>query len=87
MDDAGNSSITVETITKTISDIALEKLKNDMMGFYSLNFLLPSPDKPTLKAEAGISLGEWMKLTLWGEYNINAKSVTAGARIGGEFKI
>jgi hypothetical protein len=87
MDDTGNSSITVDMITKTISDIALEKLKNDMMGFYSLNFLLPSPDKPTLKAEAGISLGEWMKLTLWGEYNINAKSVTAGARIGGEFKI
>jgi hypothetical protein len=87
MDDTGNSSITVDMITKTISDIALEKLKNDIMGFYSLNFLLPSPDKPTLKAEAGISLGEWMKLTLWGEYNINAKSVTAGARIGGEFKI
>ena len=62
MADIGNSSITVETI----SDIALEKLKNDMTGFYSIDFLLPSLDKPTLKAEAGISLGEWMKLTLWG---------------------
>lgn len=87
MADTVNSSITVETITKTISDIALEKLKNDMMGFYSLNFLLPSPDKPTLKAEAGICLGEWLKLALWGEYDINAKSVVAGARIGGEFRI
>jgi len=87
MADTVNSSITVETITKTISDIALEKLKNDMTGFYSINFLLPSLDRPTLKAEAGINLGEWMKLTLWGQYDINAKSVVAGARIGGEFKI
>jgi len=87
MADTVNSSITVETITKTISDIALEKLKNDMTGFYSINFLLPSLDRPTLKAEAGINLGEWMKLTLWGQYDINAKSAAAGARIGGEFKI
>jgi hypothetical protein len=87
MADTANSSLTVQTITKTISDIALEKLKNDMTGFYSFDFLLPAWDKPMLKAEAGISLGDWMKLTLWGEYDITSKSVVAGAQIGGEFKI
>lgn len=87
MADNESSGVTVETIAKTVADIALEKLKNDMTGFYNITFLLPSLDKPTLKAEAGIGLGEWMKLTLWGEYDINSKTAAAGARIGGEFKI
>lgn len=87
MADTANSSVTVETIAKTVADIALEKLKNNMTGFYSITFLLPSLDKPTLRAEAGIGLGEWMKLTLWGEYDINSKTAAAGAGIVGEFKL
>jgi hypothetical protein len=74
-------------ILKTISDIALEKLKEDAQGFYSLDFLMPSFDKPVLKAEAGIKLTDLFKISLWGQYDISSQAVCGGIHIGGEIKL
>ena len=76
-----------EIILKTISDIALEKLKNNTEGFYNIDFLMPSIDKPILKAEAGIKLADLFKISLWGQYDINSETICGGVHIGGEIKL
>lgn len=84
-DKIGNPA--AEAISKTIAEIALEKLKNDCEGFYSIDFLMPAIDTPMLKAEAGIKLSDIFTISLWSQYDINNKNFLGGVHIGGEIKL
>lgn len=84
---SASASLTADTLIKTLADIALEKLKDDAKGFYTFDFLLPSLDKPTLQAEAGIKLSDLFKVSLWSQYDIAAGTILGGIRIGGEIKL
>lgn len=82
-----NNPFAIENLTKTLADIALEKLTEQSKGYYALDFLLPAEGDFTLKAEAGIAVGPWLKLGGFAEYVPSLGAFAAGIRIGGEAKI
>ncbi len=74
------------SVKKSLTDIALEKLRETGKGFYNLTALYEG-DRFWMEAEAGYQVADWMKISSTLRYDPLDGKFIAALRFGGEIKL
>ncbi len=78
----------MKSVKKSITDIALDRLKENSKGFYGIDFGFDgTTGSPWLKAEAGIRVADWLKLSGVLRYDPASGKIIAGGHLGGEISL